>query len=315
MSKKQNKKKSSMGDFKWGNLVPGVIPLLGEGINAWAQASQNKKNRQFSEKMYNRQRADSLADWNMMNAYNSPAAQMQRFKEAGLNKNLIYGQTNEGATVRSSDYNSPQQSAPQIDLSKGLSGLLMYADIEQKGAQTDNLKKALETADQQIKLIQAQTAESLTRAKSTAVGTDKALFDLALATQLRPLTVEAAEIGVKKQKADLEYTVDQNIRAAVQNATSVLEAFSRLETAAAGRKETLQRIENMKQEFRIRKYDEKLLESGARPGDALWQRKLVEYLKLLYDEFFNETPSKNYPGGPLEGVRQKALEMRKQKNK
>lgn len=302
-----------MGNFKWGDLVPGAIPLLGEGINAWIQGAQNKKNRKFAEYMYNRQRQDSLADWNMMNEYNSPAAMMQRYKDAGLNKNLIYGQPNEGATVRSSDYNSPQQSAPQLDFSKGLSGILAFADVQQKTAQTDNLKKALQLTDQQIQLIQAQTAESLTRAKSTAVGTDKALFDLALANQLRPLTIEGAEINLQKQKADLSYTIDQNIRAAVQNATSVAEAFSRLETAAKGREETEQRIKNMKQEFRIRGYDEKLLKDGGRPGDKLWERKLMEYLTELYNDMFNNTPKKNYPGGPLEGIRQRALENRKSK--
>lgn len=39
--------------------------------------------------------------WNLQNEYNSPAAQMQRFREAGLNPNLIYGQTNMAGSVGS----------------------------------------------------------------------------------------------------------------------------------------------------------------------------------------------------------------------
>lgn len=40
------------------------------------------------------EQAYNLDLWNLMNEYNSPAAQMQRFQDAGLNPNLIYGQSN-----------------------------------------------------------------------------------------------------------------------------------------------------------------------------------------------------------------------------
>lgn len=40
-----------------------------------------------------------IDNWNMQNAYNTPLAQMQRFKEAGLNPNLIYGQTNMAGSI------------------------------------------------------------------------------------------------------------------------------------------------------------------------------------------------------------------------
>ena len=53
--------------------------------------------------MYDRQRADALADWNMQNQYNSPAEQMKRYKEAGLSPHLIYGQTHTASPVRSTD--------------------------------------------------------------------------------------------------------------------------------------------------------------------------------------------------------------------
>lgn len=38
----------------------------------------------------------SVEQWNRQNLYNSPAAQMERFKAAGLNPHLIYGQGNSG---------------------------------------------------------------------------------------------------------------------------------------------------------------------------------------------------------------------------
>jgi hypothetical protein len=62
----------------------------------------------------NRQRA--LADQKALNLYNSPKQQMQRFREAGLNPNLIYKQTNEGAAVRSTDAIAPKLDELQLDV-------------------------------------------------------------------------------------------------------------------------------------------------------------------------------------------------------
>lgn len=74
------------------------IPLLGTAlsvggdfIGAISQGIQNRKQRDFELDMYNRQRSDALADWNMNNTYNAPSAQMARLKAAGLNPNLVYG--------------------------------------------------------------------------------------------------------------------------------------------------------------------------------------------------------------------------------
>jgi hypothetical protein len=78
----------------WGTLgsilggpVGGLIGSLGSSLltNSGAkkrQATANRENVEF---------------WNMQNAYNDPAAQMARLKNAGLNPNLIYGQSSGSA--------------------------------------------------------------------------------------------------------------------------------------------------------------------------------------------------------------------------
>ena len=102
------------------------LPLLAAGVSAAGsllgqifQGGQNRKaferQAQYNTQMYERQRADSLADWNMQNQYNSPEAQMRRFKEAGLNPNLIYGQSNMSQAVRSSNIGSANLSPVNID--------------------------------------------------------------------------------------------------------------------------------------------------------------------------------------------------------
>lgn len=45
--------------------------------------------------MKQQEQAYNLDLWNLMNQYNSPASQMQRFQDAGLNPNLIYSQQNQ----------------------------------------------------------------------------------------------------------------------------------------------------------------------------------------------------------------------------
>lgn len=75
--------------------------LIGTGASAAAQSSLNKKTREFnreeaekqrlwSEKMYNEQNAWNYEMWLKQNEYNSPEAQVQRMRDAGLNP-LFYG--------------------------------------------------------------------------------------------------------------------------------------------------------------------------------------------------------------------------------
>lgn len=292
--------------------------LLGQGINAWAQGANNRKQRNWNWRMYQQQRTDALADWNMQNEYNSPKSQMARFTEAGLNKNLIYGSMTDSPMVRSGDSGSYHPEAPQFDTG---SIMAAYFEAQQKPLQTDNLKKAVEIATEQVKLVQAQTAATLAQGQATATGTDRAKFDLALQQSLLPLTVETAGQQLKKLKADTTFTIDQNIRAAVQNVQSLKEGFIRMSgmllqnaNTEAEKKNIDQRLKNMQQDNRIRQFDEDMLKTGARPGDALWERKAMEFLSKLYEEYFGDkTPGKNYPGGPLEGIRQRALELRKKK--
>ncbi|UDN67597.1 DNA pilot protein [robinz microvirus RP_65] len=287
-----------------GALITGGAQLLGSGINAWLTGKTNRKQMKFNEKMYYQHRKDSLADWYMMNQYNSPQAQMQRFKDANLNPNLIYGQMSDGAVMRSPEPKSANLEAPQVDLSGVSNAVSQYYDVQAKQAQTNNLQKALETADEQIKLIQAQTAQSLAQGKAISVGTDRAAFDLAIQKSLQPLTLEGAQLSVNRQKADIAktqvdtaFTTNQDIRAAVSNAKSIEEATARIRTMALQNANTQaekanieQRTKNLAQDERIKKFDEEMLARGLRPGDALWQRKLVELVEKIW--FNGKTPSK-----------------------
>jgi hypothetical protein len=89
-------------------LSPDAWVSIGTNLlNVGSQQYTNAKNRQFA-----------LADWNRLNAYNTPAEQMKRFQAAGLNKNLIYNQRNEASPVRSTDYVAPQLDTESLQVFK-----------------------------------------------------------------------------------------------------------------------------------------------------------------------------------------------------
>lgn len=82
-------------------------------ISRKEQRKENKKQREWQSKENQLSRDHNLMlaelqnkwnkeQWDRENAYNSPSQQMQRFKDAGLNPNLIYGQTNTSAQLSGS---------------------------------------------------------------------------------------------------------------------------------------------------------------------------------------------------------------------
>lgn len=120
------------------DVLPSGIPVIGDFINMGFTAQQNKKNREFAEEQAQNEFDRNVQMWQMQNEYNSPSAQMQRFKDAGLNPHLIYGQGNPGNASQLPKYNAPTWTGntPQTDL---LSMLSLYQDIKIKQQQRDNI--------------------------------------------------------------------------------------------------------------------------------------------------------------------------------
>lgn len=263
--------------------------LLGQGINAWATSANNRKMRNYNWRMYQQERQDALSDYHMQNEYNSPKNQMLRFKEAGLNPNLIYGQTNDGGVVRSNSADSFHPEAPQVDL-QGITrdSLSAYYDTALKAAQTDNLKKALETADENIRLTQAQTAATLAGAASTEQGIKRSKFDLALAEALRPLTLERAQHETNQAKASAAYTTNQDIRAAQQNAATLkqlaatlLEIKARTAKTDEEKNNLLLQRKSIIQSQELDELDLRLKRKGIQPSDNLIFRAAAQFIDDL----------------------------------
>lgn len=105
--------------------------LLGVGGSLVSSGLNQLFNKGSSAKAYSRQRnlmaleqQYARANWQMENAYNSPQAQMQRLKAAGLNPDLIYGNGAAGLQGGSvgdpGTGSSPQQAPADFDLAAGV---------------------------------------------------------------------------------------------------------------------------------------------------------------------------------------------------
>ena len=70
-----------------GILASLTSSLINSISNIGLTAMTNAANEQAATTAYNR----GIAQWHRENAYNSPTAQMERLRQAGLNPNLVYG--------------------------------------------------------------------------------------------------------------------------------------------------------------------------------------------------------------------------------
>lgn len=108
----------------------------------------NKKNRSWNNRQAEKQRAFQQEMWNAANVYNSPMAQMNRFKEAGLNPHLIYGKGTPGNAAGSpsgAKANVMAENPFPADAAQGIVQTAMAGAMQQaqrKNIQADTLLKA-----------------------------------------------------------------------------------------------------------------------------------------------------------------------------
>lgn len=261
-------------------------------INMANQHYNNKRQRKYNEERYNIERQHALQDWQMENAYNSPAAQMQRLKEAGLNPNLVYGNgaTAEGGSVRNTNTHSWNPQAPQTDMSGFQQGFMSYIDAGVKQAQTDNLKVQNTVLEQEAILKTAQTL-------ATLAGTDKTKVETSTLSQLQEITVEAAKANLNKLAVDTKATSDANTRSNDLHAGNLKEQKSRIENMAANTAATkMQTAKTQSENLNIRKQYNLMIQEGilknleidvrsrgGNPNDAYWEKKLQQVVEYILE--------------------------------
>lgn len=126
--------------------VPSVVNFAAStasGIGARRrQREQNEANRRLADE----QAAYNLAQWDRVNAYNHPQQQMDRFREAGLNPNLIYGTGTASAGL--ADAVKGKERPEAVGVENPLESLGRYQGTYMNKVKTDNIKAQTEVAHQ-----------------------------------------------------------------------------------------------------------------------------------------------------------------------
>jgi hypothetical protein len=170
--------------FPWAGAL-GALGSLGSSILGNTGSFKRQK---YSDRQ-------NIAFWNMQNKYNHPLQQMQRLQEAGLNPNLIYGQSVAGATGQA-DQVAPSKAAPysiQNPVPSAINSIV---------------------GSQQAKLMQAQSINQI--AQSTKYGAETAKLKGLLSSEISSAQSKAGmdKIKLQVQSATKESQIKQIVATA-----------------------------------------------------------------------------------------------------
>jgi hypothetical protein len=263
-------------------LLAAALPAIGSAAaSTLGTIFTNKQQANAAQRSYDIQRRDSLADWKMQNDYNSPQMQMQRFKEAGLNPNLIYKQTNEAAPVRSTNYDTPKFNAPTPDLNMIGAVMGQNADIKLKEAQTNNLSKQNTVIEQDALLRQAQTAGEIARTTSNNDANRRANELQKYSLQAAEQNLRKTDVDISKTKLDMLLGFRNDWRQTVANSKSLEEANARIASMAIQnaktteeRNQIIQFTKNLEKDGTLKQLDIDLRRLGIMPSDNIAARLL-----------------------------------------
>jgi hypothetical protein len=263
-------------------------------LNALMGHFQNVKNRKFAREQYKQQRQDNLADWATANEYNSPKAQMQRYRDAGLNPNLIYGQMQTATPIKGASQQGASGNAPSTggEISRGI---LQQYDLRKRQADTDLQSANLELMTWTKKEMESRTFANYKSAGLSDAETQNKMYDLRFKQDTRPTTIAQMEANLDKTLAeitkigaDTKYTLDQNDRATAANSQSIAESVERILKSKAERSKIPteiahlnQMITNLKTDNRLKLLDEGLKTKGIQPHDAAWQRWVQDAMQYI----------------------------------
>lgn len=255
-------------------IITGAASLIGTGASAVSQGKLNKRNRQWQEKMYEKQRTDRLSDWERQNAYNSPQAQMDRLSAAGLNPNLVYGKGADNTAGPVSEATVGNWNPKPMDFSglgRGAAdSLAAYNNFRLGSAQIGNLetKNTVNVQDAALKAASAGNVQ---------MSTAKTEFELGMARDLKETSMDLQRETLRKLMADTKYTLDNNERAAATTASSLREAAHRIlllreQTASTAqqREHVRSQIRNLDANTEFKMLENNLMRNNVRPNDPFW---------------------------------------------
>lgn len=273
-----------------GSVLGAGTSLYQSHKNRKAQEKQNKKDWEQTVELYEKQRADALADWAAQNAYNHPLEQMNRLRQAGLNPHLVYGKGADATAdaIRSVGMSQVKRTAPQSSFDPSTlnqvgssigQGITQMYDLRAKQAQTDNVTQSTALMQQEALFKQANTAKTVADTASTQ-------FELEQAKELKDSVIENAKLQNEKLRADTAYTLDNNQRQALESSNNLKYTAEKIITekiAHAKDQATIDllkaQLDSVRQNQNIATYEEELSRMGIHKNDPWYFRALMNLVE------------------------------------
>lgn len=169
--------------------------LLGAGLNQIFARRNTARQLEANKEMAQYQWGMDQEAWNRQNKYNTPKAQMARFKEAGLNPHLIYGKGTAGQATQLPKYSNVRAEKTDTPNFQGIPALEMYQNVQMQKAQIDQIAAQTKNtnADTAIKIIEPLI-------KKTQLG--QMGFDLQKDKDFKPYQFDALKYTTEKTLAE-----------------------------------------------------------------------------------------------------------------
>lgn len=248
----------------FGAIISGAANLISSGIGARTSKKSQQRGYRQAKALSKFGYDQDVEQWHRANLYNSPESQMQRYTDAGLNPNLIYGQGTPGnAQQAAPKYNvpSPDPRREPVQLSGAYQG---YQSAQLVQAQTDNLRAQTKmTLQREISEIIRQHGLS----SQNKIRTNSAW----LSDNLRNTQLEVGKLQLEQGRETVRQT---------QAGTKKLKA----ETTLVDLKSVYQRYEN------------NLKKIGITSSDNIWFRMAVQGLNRMGINITSENLNRTIKG-------------------
>lgn len=199
--------KTKKGFF--GSLLSSVASIWGQhqqnqNVNKQlaAQSIENQKMREYNLKLAKQQNEWNKQQWQMENRYNSPVAQIQRMRAAGLNPDMMYGGGVSGNLSASSPDMTSGSPASPVDWSS-LSNKQTIGSTMQQVLQNEMTQAQIENINADTKKQGVETDILETESAFTEAYQKGVLATQNMDIQVKQSTIELNAEQVKKIQADV----------------------------------------------------------------------------------------------------------------
>lgn len=294
--------------------------IIGQVISTIGAGRQNRKNIEYAREnrdiqhewdrqSYERQRKDALDDYERQNRYNSPAQQMQRFKEAGINPHAQFAQgrgENTGGVIRSSTPSRTSTPPPQMT-SNAFEGFSTVNPMDELGkyiAVKQGQQNVNKTAAETELLLMEQVTKGIDQIGKMIDNTNKQLdskekeIRLKYLDEIQMALINKYKVESQSTAAGTVATQDANKRAnqlqpgAIQKqAQEIIALKASSAKTKADKLNVEQMTKNAAKTEQLQALELRLKEAGLDGSDPLYIKAVVRYLNYGYEnasEYINE---------------------------